>query len=228
MATAQTRIDRAMRLIGALESGESPTAQETADCLVALNGLIDSWRNDSLMVYAVTSVTKTLTANDGSYTIGSGADINTTRPVKIEGGYITINGTDYPVEVITEESYRNIQDKATTGQPDYVYYDPQMANGVIYLYPVPDSAYALTLKVWTPISTIAAASDSIVLPPGYERAIDTNLAIEIAPEFQKTVSAELASAARNSLKLIKQNNVQPFYSQIEFADRGAFDIYAGV
>lgn len=227
MATAQTRIDRAMRLIGALESGESPTPQETADCLVALNGLIDSWRNDSLMVYAITSVSKVLTGGDGSYTIGTGADINTTRPVKIEGGYVTVNGVDYPVETMTEEVWRNLSDKALTGIPEYVYYDPQMANGVVNLYPVPDGAYTLKLSVWTPISTIAAATDNIVLPPGYERAIDTNLAIEIAPEFQRPVSDALAKAARESLKAIKQANIQPFYAQIEFACSGAYDIYRG-
>ena len=230
MATAQTRIDRAMRLIGALESGESPTPQETADCLTALNGLIDSWRNDALMVYAITSVSKVLTGGDGSYTIGTGADINTTRPVKIEGGYVTVNGVDYPVETMTEEVWRNLSDKALTGIPEYVYYDPQVANGVVNLYPVPDSAYTLKLSVWTPISTIAVATDNIVLPPGYERAIDTNLALEIAPEFQKPVSDALAKAARESLKLIKQNNVRPFYATIEHPGccNGSFDIYAGV
>lgn len=227
MATAQTIIDRSIRLIGALESGESATAQETADCLVALNALIDSWRNDALIVHAITSVSKTLTPADGSYTIGTGGDINTTWPVKIDGATVTDSASDYPLDVVPENRWRLIQDKSQTGFPRVLYYDPQYPLGVVNLWPVPSSAYTLKLSVWTPIGTLASAATAIALPPGYERALTTALAIEIAPEFQKQVSAELAKAAQNSLALIKRNNVRPILMDIEFACPGDFDIARG-
>lgn len=214
MATAQTLIDRSLRLIGALESGESPTAQETADVLIALNAMIDSWRNDDLLVYGITEVSKVLTPADGGYTIGASANIDTTRPVKIEGARVTVSGVDYPCEVITEAQWRAIDYKTTQGIPCVVYYDPQMATGTVNLWPVPDAAYTLVLSLWTPIATLATAGTTVTLPPGYERALTSNLAIEIAPEFQKGVPAALEKTARESLKAIKRTNVRPFYADI--------------
>ena len=227
MATAQTVINRALRLIGALDPEESPTANETANGLEALNALIDSWRNDRLLVWSITTVTKTLTAGDGTYTIGNGADINTTRPVKIVGAYVTDGGIDYPIDIVPESSYRAISDKATeSSYPELLYYDPAVANGTIYLYPVPTGANVLTLSVWAPISTLASAGTSITLPPGYERALSSNLAIEIAPEFQKAVSQEVAKMARESLAAIKKANIQPFFSQIENVAGKRYDIFS--
>lgn len=225
MATAQNLIDRSLRLIGAIASGEDPTADETADALEALNGLIDSWRNERLIVWSIASVTKTLTAGDGTYTIGSGADINTTRPVRIDGAYVTNSGIDYPIEVITEAAYRSIADKTTQSDyPQFVYYDPAVASGTIYLWPVPSAANVLTLAVWAPISTLATAGTTVTLPPGYERALAANLAVEIAPEFQKTASQEVAKMARESLAAIKKSNIRPFSAKMEMATGRRYDI----
>lgn len=227
MATAQTVINRALRLIGALDPEESPTTNETANVLEALNGLIDSWRNDRLIVWSIATVTKTLTPADGTYTIGSGADINTTRPVRIEGAYVTQSGTDYPVEVISEAAYRAIADKATQSDlPQFVYYDPAVANGTVYLWPVPSAANVLTMSVWAPISTLATAGTTVTLPPGYERALASNLAIDIAPEFQKTASQEVAKMARESLAAIKKANIRPIISQMEMATGRRYSIEA--
>lgn len=227
MATAQTVINRALRLIGALDPEESPTTNETANVLEALNGLIDSWRNDRLIVWSIATVTKTLTPADGTYTIGNSADINTTRPVRIEGAYVTQSGTDYPVEVISEAAYRAIPDKTTQSDlPQFVYYDPAVANGTIYLWPVPSAANVLTLSVWAPISTLATAGTTVTLPPGYERALASNLAIDIAPEFQKTASQEVAKMARESLAAIKKSNIRPIIAQMEMATGRRYSIEA--
>lgn len=225
MSTAQSLINRSLRLIGALDPEESPTANETANVLEALNGLIDSWRNDRLIVWSIANVTKTLTVGDGTYTIGSGADINTTRPVRIEGAYVTQSGIDYPVDVISEAAYRAIADKTTQSDlPRYVYYDPAVANGTVYLWPVPSAANVLTLSVWAPISTLAAASTTVTLPPGYERALASNLAIDIAPEFEKTASQEVAKMARESLAAIKKANIRPIFAKMEMATGRRYDI----
>lgn len=227
MSTAQSLINRSLRLIGALDPEESPTANETANVLEALNGLIDSWRNDRLIVWSITNVTKTLTAGDGTYTIGSGADINTTRPVRIEGAYVTQSGIDYPVEVISEAAYRGIADKTTQSDlPQFVYYDPSVASGTIYLWPVPSVANVLTLSVWAPISTLATAGTTVTLPPGYERALASNLAIDIAPEFQKQASQEVAKMARESLAAIKKANIRPIIAKMEMATRRRYSIEA--
>lgn len=216
--TAQTIIDRAMRLIGALESGESPTADETADALIALNQMIDSWRNDRLIAYKLTNHTLTLVNGDNTYTIGSGGDINTTRPVKIDSAFVTEGGIDYPVEIIGKSAFDAISDKTTQSNlPSRLYYDPAYPTANIKLYPTPSTANVLTVSVWEPIGTFATAATSISLPPGYERALTYNLACEIAPEFQQPVPPKVEQNAIDSLAAIKRINVTPIIAQVEFA-----------
>lgn len=218
MATASDLINRALRLIGALEPGESPSAQETADGLTALNAMVDSWQTEALVIYAMTNVQKTLTPSDASYTIGSGGDINTTRPVKINGAFITESSTDYPIGQISKSAYDAIAFKSSDSNiAEYFYYEPTYPLGTIYLYPTPNSANTLKLSLWVPIQSFAASSTAVSLPPGYERALTYNLAVEIAPEYGKSVSPEVAGIAVNSKAAIKRVNAasRPIIGQIE-------------
>ena len=208
MATAQTVIDAALRDIGALDPNESPTANETSNVLAELNSLLDSWNTDGLMIYAETEVSHTLTPSDGSYTISaSGADITATRPIKILRAWIRDSNIDYPVEVISKEAYDLIADKATTSTyPQYLYYEPSYANGTIKLWPVPSEAKVLYMTVHSQLSSFATAGTTFAMPPGYQRAIQKNLAIEIAPQFEKAPSGSLIKAARDSLAMVKRLN----------------------
>ena len=230
MATAQTIINRAMRLIGALESGESPSADETTDVLAALNAMLDSWRNDSLVVYQIADLTHTLAPGEGAYTIGASGDINQTRPNKIESARVTLNSLDYPVTVIGKSSYDALHDKTTQGTPDALYYDPAYPLGTILLNPVPDAAYTLTIGVLSPLGSLATAGASVALPAGYERALAYNLAIEIAPEFQLSASAEVAKIAAESLASIKRTNsaARPIVARLDYFDGREYNIEAGV
>ena len=50
--TAGDQINRALRLLGVLAEGESPSASESRDALVALNQMLDSWDTERLAVFA--------------------------------------------------------------------------------------------------------------------------------------------------------------------------------
>lgn len=227
MATAQTIINRAMRLIGALGSGESPSTDETTDCLAALNGMVDLWQTDGLLVYAVQDVTKTLTVNDADYTIGSGANIDTTRPVEILGAFVTENNVDFPVEIIDKKRWDAIADNTVTGNiAQYLYYYPSYPSGVINLWPKPSVANVLTLSIAVPVQSFAASSTTVSLPNGYQTAMEYNLAIMIAAEFGKAVPADVARIAASSLAQIKRKNaaLNPITSSLESAHGRRWDI----
>lgn len=70
MPTAQTIISKSMRLLGAIASGESPTAVELSDGFDSLNSIIDSWSVATPMNYCEQDEVLTLTASQGVYTIG--------------------------------------------------------------------------------------------------------------------------------------------------------------
>ncbi len=209
MATALDVIKRSLRLLGVKRSGETLTGDESAEGLEALNSLIDSWNNESLMIHNKTTVTHTLTASDGEYSIGSGADINVTRPQNIVNAYINDGDADYPLELINANQYSRIYDKTVESSlPIKLYYEPGYPTGTIKLWYIPSNAYTLNLTVWSQLTSLALTSTEISLPPGYERALAYNLALEIAPEYGKEALPTVKETAISSKATIKRVNGQ--------------------
>ena len=56
MPTPLDIITRAMKDIGAIASGETPTPQEAQDGFDMLNDMIDQWSNESQMTYYKTEI----------------------------------------------------------------------------------------------------------------------------------------------------------------------------
>lgn len=210
MSTAQTIIDRALRLIGVIEAGTSPTSDETADALIALNAMISSWQTERLVVYAFVDTAYTLVASIQSYTVGpSGNFALTPRPPKIENAYVRASSIDYQVELIDKDRWLAIPDKTSESDiPMYAYYEPSLTTGTLKVWPVPNAANSLHIITWSSVSELATAGTSISLPPGYERALAYNLAIEISPEYKQTPSAAVIKIANDSKAAIKSVNVR--------------------
>ena len=49
-------ISRALKDIGALEAGETPTADAAQDAFDMLNDLVDQWSNEQMMVFYKTEI----------------------------------------------------------------------------------------------------------------------------------------------------------------------------
>lgn len=197
MTTASALIASAMKKIGVLTKSETPDSDEAADGLVALNGLLSSWSNESLLVYSRVTESFTLSAGAAAYTIGTSQTFNTTRPVFIVAARITNGTTDTPVEVISEEIYNAIPVKTAQGVPELLNYNNAFSAGTIRLYPTPSSSYSLTLISEKPLVTLAL-TDTLSLPAGWERALTYNLALELAPEYGLTVDPLVVRAAMES------------------------------
>ena len=63
-------ISRALKYIGALEAGEVPTPDAAQDALDMLNGIIDQWSNEGMMIYNVTEIIFPVISGQTQYTIG--------------------------------------------------------------------------------------------------------------------------------------------------------------
>lgn len=220
MATVQTVINRSLRIIGVLASGETPTANETSDALTALNAMLDSWRNDKLMVYAQQDITVPLVASQASYTMGaSGANVTTTAPVRPESAYVRKSGVDYALEEIDDAKYQAISQKTSESDiPEYFFFNHSYPNATIYLYPVPNEVNNLYLRVWTPYAAFSAATDTFTMPQGYEDAIVYNLAMNLWPEYPSVqLNPVVAKKAQESLASIKRLNRKPFVQVSQLA-----------
>lgn len=208
-------------MLGVLASGGAPTTNQQADGLAAFNSLLDSWRTERLMVFALQVDTLTLTSTKQNYTIGFGGDLNITRPTKFESAYLRVSSVDTPVRIIDQLAWNSIPYKANAGPiPEFVFYNPTMAGnqGILQVYPVPNAANVLYLTSWVDLLQLTALTDTITLPPGYDRAIASNMAIEIAPEYPGvTVTPELQRTAMESKAAIKRMNITPIRMGSELA-----------
>lgn len=216
MSTALDLIKKSMRLIGALGQGEVPTASEATDGLDALNTMLDSWSIERLMVYQILQETFTWTGGQSSRTIGSGGNFATTRPVHIENGFTRISDSDYPYTVISKEQYDSIVAKTSqSSYPDVIYYQPSYPLGILYAYPVPSASVSFYLNSWKQLQQFTSLTTDLALPPGYKKAIEYNLAIEIAPEFGLSVSDGIRETAAKSKGSLKRLNSPSMVAQVD-------------
>jgi len=207
MATAQEIIEDALADIGAVDPLETLTANEAAHGLRKLNELLESWSNESLAVYQILQEGFATVAGTGSYTIGSGATWNTTRPLRIESAFLRDSAAnDTPLAVLNREEYDSIPLKTTQYRPEELFYYPTAAQGTVYLRGVPDAVYTVYLNSHKQLQSFTALTTTVVLPPGYLRAIKSNLALDLAPGYNKTQSVLLAAIARDSKAAIKRIN----------------------
>jgi hypothetical protein len=63
-------ISRALKDIGALEAGETPTPDAAADAFDMLNDLVDQWSNENMMVFNVTEIIFPVIAGQVQYSLG--------------------------------------------------------------------------------------------------------------------------------------------------------------
>ena len=89
-------ISRALKDIGALEAGETPTPEAAQDAFDMLNDLVDQWSNEDMMVYNTTEIIFPLIAGQVQYTIGptpSTANfIGSVFTGSISGNILTVTG----------------------------------------------------------------------------------------------------------------------------------------
>jgi len=219
-----------MELIGALAGGETPTATDSQRVLRSLNSMLDSWSNERGFIYALTQETLALDGSQ-SYTIGEDGtpDFDTVRPLEIDPTtFVRSGNSDYPLTILTQDEYAAIQNKSFSGSlPDSLYYDPTYPNGTLYLFPAAQGS--LHLSSWKPLSTFSLLTTALSMPPGYQRAIEYNLALEILPLFALPEPSTLARLAKQARRAIKHKNAPRVSMSLprELVRRGRFNILTG-
>jgi hypothetical protein len=208
--TALELIKGAMRLIGAIATGETLTADETTDGLKALNDLLENWSVEKLSVWQRVNETFNAVAGQVTYTIGPTGTWVTTRPVRINDAYCTVNGEDFPVDVINQQQYNDIAVKNQQSSiVERLLYLNTNANGTVTLWPVPQETAAVTLSMDTLLTNITDVNTSLSYPPGYAKALRYSLAVELAAEFGVQASPSVLQIAQDCKADIKRANKVP-------------------
>ena len=83
-------VSRALKDIGALEAGETPTPEAAQDAFDMLNDLLDQWSNESMMVTYKTEIIFPITSGQTQYTIGPNGQIGAIFAGSIAGTTLTV------------------------------------------------------------------------------------------------------------------------------------------
>jgi hypothetical protein len=195
-----------------LASGETAAAADSLEGLAALNRMVNAWKAERVFIYQLTATTKAVTPNDGTYTVGIGGDLAILRPVHLDGVSIRDSVTTPPYEfslrLLTDQDWAQLRIKTqTASQPQAAWYNRTYPLGTLELWPVPTSA-TLTIVIYAPeaVAEFAALSTAVSLPPGYERLIVKNLALELAPSYGAQPAPQLERQAQDALAVVLRAN----------------------
>lgn len=205
MATALDIIKTAMRHIGALATSETPTADEATDGLQALNDVLETWNLEGLMVYSGLVELFSTVAGQSTYTIGTGGNWNTPRPVRISDAFCTFNGVDFPIEIIGLGEYDGISVKTQQQQiVERLVYVNDYPLGKVILWPTPASVITISLDTDTILASVPTIATVISLPPGYQRALQYAVGVELAAQYGTAIN--VVKQAQATMALVKRAN----------------------
>ena len=224
MTTPLDIIKGSLRLVGVLQEGETPNSSQSADAFQVLNFILNSWNNQRLMLYSIKNVIGTLTANKLPHSIGTGGDINTPRPLKVEKAFVRVpaltNPIDYLMKIDDNNRYQEFAvKKIGVNYPTNLYYEPTFPLGNLYIYPVQTMNLEVHLSLWMQLTEFVELNETIALPPGYENAIRYQLALDIAPEYDKSFQRghPVFERAAELLREIKTTNQPKYVANIDNA-----------
>lgn len=196
-----------MRRGGITTAGETPTADEANDALTCLNDVLELMSTENLFVYGQVNETFPTVVGQASYTIGPAGNFNTTRPVRIEEAYCTVQGVDYPIEVIGNVEYDGIALKTDQQQIiQKLLYLNDYPLGRIYLWPTPAAVVSLVLSTDRVLTQIASLATTINLPPGYALYLECATALMILPEYGMAADSTIGAIAQATKSAIKRAN----------------------
>lgn len=233
MATANDIINGALRLIGVLAEGETPSPETSADSLTAMNEMLASWSTERLSVFCTEDQTFTWTANERVRTLGPSGNFIGTRPVALDTSTYfkdTSNGLSFPILFVNESQYNAIALKSVTSTyPQVMFTNMTFPDIEMSVYPVPSGALEFHFISVQELSQPATFATTLSFPPGYLRAFRYNMACELAPEFGTEPSREvkrIAMSAKRDIKRINNPNDMLAMPIALVSRRGRFDIFS--
>lgn len=210
MATAGDQINGALRLLGILAEGETPSAETSQDALTALNQMIDSWNTERLAVYSTQDQVFSWPPNVLSRTLGPTGDFVGNRPILMDDATYfkdPSNGISFGIKLINQQQYDGIAVKTVTSTyPQVMWINMNYPNIEMYVYPKPTKILEWHFISVDELTQPATLATELYFPPGYLRAFKYNLACEIAPEFGVEPSPQVSRIAMASKRNLKRIN----------------------
>lgn len=237
--TVRALITRALKRIGVVGAGQTPSAEDAADAFGHLNTLLDAFALERLLIPCIVRTTWDLVSGTGTYTVGDGGDVDIARPVYVEDVKFIDTSFATPLEMplgmLTDQAYANVYMK--TFESDYPtnwYYNPTFTGvglATLTLYPIPTSA-TLEGVIYAPtaLTQVASLDTTLVLQPGYRYFLQEALAEFCAIEWGVSPPSDLKENVRNGKGNIKRANTRlrelPTFEGALFGRGRPYNIYS--
>lgn len=222
--TALDIIEDSLQLLQVYAPGEVVSDADAQRMLTTLNSMLDVWSNLTLSCFRILEQSCVLIGGQQQYTVGPGGYVNGQRPIKILDGpgtaYVQdFNGNNSSVTVVARDQwnlYGNRSLLITSDFPDTLFYDPQFPLGIINLMPIPTIGYTLYFDSYAQLADLDTLASTLSLPPGYNRAIVTNLAVCAKPYFKTgQLDPLIIAEAMKTHGDIKRSNMRPNVAVME-------------
>jgi hypothetical protein len=232
--TAGDQINGALRLLGVLAEGETPSAATSQDALNALNQMIDSWNTERLAVFSTQDQVFSWLPGFISRTLGPTGDFVGNRPILLDDATYfkdPASGISYGIKIINQQQYDGIAVKTVTSTyPQVIWINMSYPDIEMYVYPVPTKVLEWHFVSVEELTQPALLSTALSFPPGYLRAFRYNLACEFAPEFGVEPSPTVSRIAMASKRNLKRINNPDDIMSLPYSivgTRQRYNIFAG-
>jgi len=172
----------ALRIVGAIAQGESPTATQLTEASEALNMLIKSWQAMGMSIWVTKEYPLTLVNGTSTYT-------PTTKLLKVIQAFNrnTTSNVDIPMRILTRDEYNRLGNKSTAGNPIQIYHEPQLASSLVKVFPVPTAVEAaantIIMVYQKEFDDMDAGTDNPEFPHEFFDALKFNLASRLSFEY---------------------------------------------
>jgi len=175
-------IKGALRIVGAIAQGETPTSTMTSEAAEALNMLAKAWMADGMPLWVTREYTQALTASTASYT-------PTNKMMRVISAYnhnVDTN-VDIPMRIVTRDEYNRLGNKTTSGNPIQLLHIPNRTDSTIKVFPVPTSVEAadntIIIVYQKPYDDFDTSTDEPEFPQEWFDALKFGLAHRLAAEY---------------------------------------------
>jgi len=172
----------ALRKLGVVAEGQTPSASNLADGQIALNAAIGQLRALGMPLWARSEYTFTPITN--VYNIGTGQTLDTVFPVRLLQAFRTESNAKVPMELVARQDY-NILPTTPGGSPLKVNYQPFINYGVLSIWPTPASTNTatVTLVYQRPFQYFTTGTETADFPEEWLLPLIYTTSVLLAPEW---------------------------------------------
>lgn len=179
-------IKRALRMVGAITSGQTPSEDKIQSAAIVLNSIIKELDADKMYLWQLSSSNLTLVAGQQSYTSSDGLPTDIYMLDTLT--YLDSSTSEFPVDRIDHKRYEDISDKTVQDIPEKAFLTQELdlSSRTLYIWPTAQSAATLRIRYRRRLFDFDTAENNPDLPAEWFNFLAFKIAVDLAEEYGVT------------------------------------------